>query len=152
MEKILTVSKEYIKKIMPIYTKYKEIITYLIAGGLTTIVNLGVYYGCVFTFLNPDIPFELQSAIVLSWVCAVVFAYFINKIYVFESTEQNKLKEATKFVGSRIITLLLDMFIMFLGVTVLSFNDKFIRIVSQVLVVIANYVLCKLIVFKKGAK
>ncbi len=137
------------EKILNLYKKYKEIINYLIVGVLTTVVSLAVYYISVFTFLNPDNSIQLQIANILSWIAGVAFAYFTNRKYVFESTNKNKLQEATKFVSSRITTLLLDMFIMWLGVTILHFNDKLIKLVSQVLVIVGNYILSKLFVFKK---
>lgn len=137
------------EKIKELYLKYKEIISYLIFGVLTTVVSLAVYYISVFTFLNPDNSIQLQIANILSWIAGVTFAYFTNRKYVFESKNENKLQEATKFVSSRITTLLLDMFIMWLGVTILHFNDKLIKLVSQVLVIVGNYVLSKLFVFKK---
>jgi len=137
------------KNIIKIYKKYKEIINYLIVGILTTIVSLATYYICAFTFLNPENAFELQLANIISWIIAVVFAYFTNRKYVFESTDTNKIKEATKFVGSRITTLLLDMLTMYIGVTLFKLNDKFIKIVSQVLIIISNYIISKFFVFKK---
>ena len=139
----------FMEKILNLYKKYKEIINYLIVGGLTTLIALAVYYVSVFTFLNPNNPLELQIANVLSWCAGVTFAYFTNRKFVFESKNEKKLQEATKFVSSRIATLLLDMFVMFLGVTVLKFNDKIIKIISQILVIVGNYVLSKLFVFKK---
>ena len=69
--------------IKTLYQKYKELINYLIVGGLTTVVSLGVYYGCELTFLNPEVPVQLQAANVLSWIAAVTFAYFTNRKYVF---------------------------------------------------------------------
>lgn len=138
------------KKLLNLYQRYKEIINYLIVGVLTTLVSLAVYYGSVFTFLNPDNAFQLQLANIISWITGVIFAYFTNRKYVFESKDPNKIKEAVKFTSSRIITLLLDMLIMFLGVTVLCFNDKIIKLISQILVVIGNYVFSKLFVFKKN--
>ena len=137
------------EKILNLYKKYKEIINYLIVGVLTTVVSLAVYYISVFTFLNPDNSIQLQIANILSWIAGVAFAYFTNRKYVFESKNKNKLQEATKFVSSRITTLLLDMFIMWLGVTILHFNDKLIKLASQVLVIVGNYILSKLFVFKK---
>lgn len=138
------------QKIKQIYKKYKELINYLIVGVLTTFVSLAVYYISVFTFLNPENSIQLQIANILSWIAGVAFAYFTNRKYVFESKNTNKLQEATKFVSSRVTTLVLDMVIMWLGVTLLHFNDKFIKIISQVLVIIGNYVLSKLFVFKDG--
>lgn len=136
-------------KIKELYNKYKEIINYLIFGVLTTVVSLGVYYISVFTFLNPDNAIQLQIANILSWIAGVTFAYITNRKFVFQSKEQNKLKEATKFVASRIVTLILDMIIMWLGVTVLHNNDKIIKIISQVIVVISNYIFSKIFVFTK---
>ena len=137
------------RKIKEIYLKYKELINYLIFGVLTTIVSLAVYYISTFTFLNAENSIQLQIANILSWIAGVTFAYFTNRKFVFESKNENKLKEATKFVSSRITTLVLDMFVMWLGVTILHFNDKLLKIISQFLVIIGNYILSKLIVFKK---
>ncbi len=139
-------------KIKELYKKYKEIINYLIVGGLTTLVSLVVYYLLVFTILNPENSIELQIANIVSWIVSVIFAYFTNRKYVFESKNLNKIKEATKFTTSRISTLLLDMLIMYLGVSLLRFNDKIIKLISQVLVIVGNYILSKLFVFKKTDK
>ena len=137
------------KEMIELYKKYKEIINYLIFGVLTTVVSLATYYICVFTFLNPENPVELQIANIISWIFAVLFAYVTNRKYVFESKEKNKVKEATKFVGSRVFTLILDMGVMWLGVTILGFSDKIMKMVSQVLIIIGNYIISKLFVFKK---
>lgn len=137
------------EKIKEMYLKYKEIINYLIFGVLTTVVSLGVYYICVYTFLNPENVVQLQIANIISWVAGVAFAYVTNRKFVFESNEQNKIKEASKFVTSRIATLLMDMAIMFIGVTLCKFNDKIIKLISQVVVIVMNYLLSKIIVFKK---
>ena len=137
------------EKIKEMYLKYKEIINYLIFGVLTTVVSLAVYYICVYTFLNPENVVQLQIANIISWVAGVAFAYATNRKFVFESKEENKLKEAGKFVTSRITTLLMDMAIMFIGVTLCKFNDKIIKLISQVVVIVMNYLLSKIIVFKK---
>ena len=144
--------KKLIKKVWNLYKKYDEIINYLIVGGLTTIVSLGTYYFCVYTFLNPNNGIELQIANILSWIAGVIFAYFTNRKYVFESKNPNKLKEATKFTISRLITLFLDMATMFIGVTLLKFNDKIIKLLAQVLVIVGNYIFSKLFVFRKDRK
>lgn len=138
------------EKIKELYLKYKEIINYLIVGVLTTVISLIVYYASVFTFLNPDNAIQLQIANILSWIAGVTFAYFTNRKYVFESKNPNKVKEATKFVGSRVTTLVLDMLIMYLGTTLLGFSDKIVKIVSQVVVIVGNYIISKLFVFRKS--
>ena len=129
--------------------KYGEIIRYLIVGGLTTLVSLGTYYALVWTILDPENAFQLQVANVVSWIAAVTFAYFTNRIFVFRSKNQEKMKEMIAFYLSRVGTLLIDMGIMFVFVTLLGFNDKIMKLVVQVVVTIGNYVLSKLFVFKK---
>ncbi len=145
-----------IKKIKELYVKYKEIINYLIFGVLTTIVNLITKYILLFTILNPTNGFQLQIAIIISWIVAVIFAYFTNRRFVFESKNENKLKEFISFVVARIATLLLEMFIMWFFVTLLKLNsDLYVVIftlVAQVAVVIGNYIFSKLFVFKKTDK
>ena len=136
-------------KCLKLYKKYEEIINYWIVGGLTTIVSLGSYYLCIYTFLDPDVWYQLQAANIISWICAVTFAYFANRIFVFKSKNQKKFKEAVSFYSSRVATLLMDMGIMFLFVTLLHLNDKIMKLVVQVVVTVANYILSKLFVFKK---
>ena len=131
--------------------KILEVVRYLIVGLLTTLVSLAIYYGLVYTVLNPENALQLQIANILSWIGSVTFAYITNRTVVFRSNSKNKIKEATKFLGSRLVTLVLDMGIMFTGVTILSYNDKMIKILSQVIVIISNYVLSKLFVFKTSS-
>ena len=66
----------------------REVISYLIVGVLTTVVSLGSYFICVHTFLDPNDGFQLQAANVISWICAVTFAYFTNRKFVFQSKEK----------------------------------------------------------------
>ena len=132
-----------------LFNKYKKIIMYLIFGVLTTVISLIVYYALTYTILNPNNSIYLQIANILSWIAGVLFAYFTNRKYVFESKNENKLKEFISFVGARVTTLILDMLIMGVGVSLLHGNDKILKLISQVLVIVGNYVLSKLIVFKK---
>lgn len=138
-----------IKKIKELYNKHKEIINYVIVGGLTTVVSLGVYYGLVLTIMNPKNPVLLQAANVTSWIAAVTFAYFANRKYVFNSKNKNWFVEATKFYSSRLFTLFVDMGFMFLLVTFLNFNDKVSKIIVQFIILVLNYILSKFLVFIK---
>ena len=130
-----------------IYSQNKEIINYLFFGVLTTIVSLLTYYILTSTIFNPEKAIELQIANIISWIFSVTFAYITNRKYVFNSKSEDILSECSKFFTSRIATLLLDILIMFLGVTILKFNDKIIKIISQVLIIIGNYILSKIFVF-----
>lgn len=140
------------KNLVKLYRKYEEIVNYFIAGVLTTVVCLAIYYACVLTFLDPGNPFELQAANVISWVLAVAFAYGINRSFVFKSKNENRLAEAVRFVGSRVTTLFLDMAVMYVFVTLLDGSDKVGKLVSQVLVMAGNYLLSKLFVFARNNK
>lgn len=139
-------------KIKELYIKYEEIINYLIVGGLTTIVSLGTYYACVLLFLDPLNPAQLQLANVISWVAAVLFAYVTNRKYVFKSKNKGIFVEMLKFFTSRVGTLLMDMTIMFIGVTVLHYNDKIMKLLVQVIVTVFNYIFSKWLVFKNNHK
>ena len=141
--------RSMIETIKNLFQKYREMIMYLIFGVLTTVVSLIVYYLLVYTVLNPNNAFELQVANILSWVAGVTFAYFTNRSVVFQSKNENKLKEATSFVLARVVTLVMDMLIMFIGVTLLHGSDKVLKLISQVIVIVSNYVFSKLFVFKK---
>lgn len=132
-----------------IYYKNPEVWNYLIVGLLTTIVSFVVYFGLTRTLLDANVAIELQIANVISWVISVAFAYVTNRIFVFKSKNKKIFTEISKFVGSRILSLLMDVGIMFLIVTVLSMSDVIGKLISQVVVIIANYILSKLLVFKK---
>ena len=139
-------------KIKELCVKYREMIAYLIVGVLTTVVSLAVYYILVFTFLDPNNFIQLQIANIISWIAGVIFAYFTNRKFVFQSKDPDMKKEFLKFAAARLSTLVMDMVVMFVLVTWLGFNDKICKIISNVLVIIANYVFSKLFVFNKAEK
>lgn len=140
-------------KIKELYKKYEEVIKYLFFGVLTTIVSLGSKYLLLFTVLDASNGVQLQIAVVISWIFACIFAYVTNRIWVFKSKAKKIVKEFITFITARILTLGLEMLIMFIFVTALGFNsDLWVVIwslVAQVVVVVANYVLSKLFIFKK---
>lgn len=125
----------------------KEIFVYIIVGILTTIVGLVVYYGLTFTVLNADDPLQLQVANILMWIVAVTFAYVTNRKFVFESKNEKIIQEALSFYGARIVTLLVDMGLMFLFVSLLKFDDRIVKLMVQVVVIVLNYVFSKFLVF-----
>ena len=132
-----------------LYIKYREIISYLIVGGLTTVVSLVTYYACVLTALDPNHPVQLQCANILSWIAAVAFAYVTNRRFVCRIRNKHMLREAGAFVASRVGTLVMDMALMFIMVTLGGLNDKIAKLAVQVVVTVANYVLSKFFVFHK---
>ena len=127
---------------------FVEIIKYLIVGVLTTVVSFVTYFILTRTFLDPDNAIKLQIANIISWIAAVTFAYITNRIFVFESKNKNIFLEICLFVFARILSLFMDMGCMFIIVSLLGKSDIIGKLVSQVVVTIANYVFSKLIVFK----
>lgn len=129
--------------------KDSEIIRYLIIGVLTTMVSLGVYYILTLTIFDPKKAIELQITNIISWIASVTFAYFTNRSFVFQQTQKMSLKEAVNFYLSRLSTLGIDMIMMYILVTLLGFNDKIIKLIVQVVVIVLNYVFSKFFVFNK---
>ena len=129
--------------------KYRELIAYVIVGGLTTLVSMALYYGSTWTFLDGNDPLQVQIANVISWVGAVAFAYVTNRVFVFRSRNTAIFREMLSFVSSRVLTLLLDMGCMWLLVTAIGIDHRIAKLVSMVLVTVGNYIISKLLVFKK---
>lgn len=139
------------EKIKEQYFKYKEIINYLVFGGLATVVNFVTYF-IVARLIGID---EVLSS-GISWFFSVLFAYITNKLFVFESkTDGIKavLIEMGSFFLARIVSgILCDVGTFALMVKVFNINDLFAKVVTQVMVVIVNYVFSKLIIFRKKNK
>lgn len=144
----------------------REVLSYLLFGGLTTLVALLTfwlpdklfsavgYQGVVHYATQSDKNFAYIEANVISWICAVTFAFVTNKRFVFESKATDAktvLRELSTFVGGRLATLLVDTLLMVLFVTALSFPEMLAKIIVQVVVVVLNYFISKWIVFRKPA-
>lgn len=140
-----------IDKIKELWVKYEEIIVYLIVGGMTTVFSwFWMFLVNIVVFGNPLYPTNMQNFILstVNWTAGVVFAYPMNRKFVFKSKEPKILAECSKFVASRISTLILDIVVRqilgWIGI------DVFVTtLISAVLVIIGNYIFSKLLVFKK---
>ncbi|MCQ2516774.1 MAG: GtrA family protein [Saccharofermentans sp.] len=136
-----------IDKLKKLCIKYKSFIMYGIFGVLTTVVNYFVYWLCAR-------PLSLDPMVsnTIAWVAGVAFAYVTNRKYVFESQENSTkgiIRELGSFTVSRLFTYFVEQAILFVFVKRLGFNDLIIKLIANVVVIILNYVLSKLIVFKK---
>lgn len=138
-----------IEKVKKLFIKYREIIVYLIVGVLTTIVSWGAaFLGKL--ILNTDISWQNTLNNTFSWVVGVLFAYPLNRKWVFKSVNPQIFKEFIGFASSRVSTLIMDIVIMWLTVNVLDMQYWNAKIfISSVIVTIANYVFSKLFIFKK---
>lgn len=135
------------QKIRALLEKYWDIITYLFFGVLTTIVNYVVYLP-VYNLMG------LSAAVsnAIAWVVAVAFAYLTNKPFVFKSHDwsaKTVVPELTKFVSCRLASGVMETAILFVTVDLLDWNGNVWKLVTNVLVVILNYLASKLLVFKK---
>lgn len=134
-------------KIKELYFKYKEVINYLFFGGCTFLVSIISFY-----LFNKVIGFNEHVANIISWVLAVSFAYITNKKYVFESKTSEKkdlLREIGSFVSARLLTLVMEELILLIGVNFMHIDSMIVKIVAQVIVIVSNYFLSKLFIFKK---
>ncbi len=128
------------------WKKYREPITYIVFGVLTTVVNIAVYY----VFTEP-VPVYYLLANALAWLLSVLFAFVTNKVFVFESKSWRfavAIPEMGTFFLARIATGVMDMALMWLLVDVISVQEMWAKIVVNVLVVVANYLVSKLWIFR----
>ncbi len=132
-----------------LFKKYREQISYLFFGVMTTLVNWGVYYLFAWLILGEgDLNKSISKAI--AWVFAVVFAFVTNKFFVFETKSgEHLLREILTFFGARVLSGVVEVVGFAILVDGLKFNDFVINIVIAVFVVIFNYVLSKFLIFKK---
>lgn len=140
-----------LSSIKKIYRKNEEIISYLIVGVLTTIVSYVTYLVCANILFSVKGPLDIQISNIISWICAVLFAYYTNKKFVFKSHKsgREKILEMLNFFESRVLTLFVDMGMMYVMVTMNDINDAIAKLVVQVVITILNYLLSKVIVFRK---
>ena len=141
-----------IEKIKALCLKHREILVYLVVGVLTTLVSWAAKF--LFNFLvyggaaHPD---GVQNTIlsVVENAAGIAFAYPTNRAWVFQSKNPNLLAEAGSFVGSRLVTMLIGWLLNLLIVNVLGFSVFIGTVVASIFVVVGNYVISKLFVFKK---
>lgn len=129
--------------------QYKEILLYGIFGVLTTLINIVCF------FLLDQMGMNMYLNNTISWIVSVLFAYITNKIFVFESkdcTLKVLLKEGLSFFFFRLLSYFMDMFAMYLLVDIFLLSKMVSKIISNVIVIVANYVFSKVFIFKKKSK
>ena len=121
----------------------REITSYIIFGVLTTLVNIFTYS---FLVLFVDLNYLISN--IIAWVISVIFAYITNRKWVFKSKNENIIKEFSLFISGRLFVGVLDMTILFVCVEFLLLNNLISKVITQVIVVISNYLISKLVIFK----
>ena len=123
----------------------REVFFYLVFGVLTTLVNI-----VSFAILTRLLSAGTVLSNVIAWFLSVLFAYVTNRIWVFQSKDGNVFREAAAFFSGRIGTGVLDTVVMFITVDLLGWNDMVMKVISNIIVVILNYIISKFFVFKGG--
>ncbi len=134
------------EKIRALLCKYREVLSYLIFGVLTTAVNYIVYLLAAPFFETTTIPTAI------AWILSVIFAYVTNRRYVFHSDAKGGAaiwREIGTFFSARLLSGVMDVGIMWLFADRLGLNDKLVKLASNVFVVLFNYVASKLVIFKR---
>ena len=125
----------------------REVISYLIFGVLTTLVNWVVYAAMV------KVHIDYRIAIAVAWAVSVLFAFIVNKIFVFQSYNMRPafvMKEITSFVACRAVSGVMEMVFMIVMVSWIHMDEYISKIAVSVIVVIVNYVFSKLFIFRKS--
>lgn len=141
-------SLRFLSFVKPFYIAHKEIFLYVLFGGLTTVISI----------LSFAVAYELCNinehiANIISWILAVTFAFITNKTWVFKGSVDNHetvFKQALSFYVGRVFTLLFEEVIVFVFITQLGFAALLVKIATQVIVLILNYLISKYYVFKKS--
>ena len=132
-----------------LWRRHKELILYVFFGGCTTLINIVSYFAC-----RRLLQMSVVSADIWAWVLAVIFAYVTNKLYVFESKSwhiKQILKESAEFLAARVLSLGVDVAILYGTVHLLGFWELPMKVLANVVVIIMNYVFSKWIIFRKDA-
>ena len=138
------------KKIPAMLGRHYDLFLYLFVGGLTTILNLVIYYVLV-NAANVD-PYTSTA---IAWFFAMLFAFFINKLWVFNDkswTFKHAMYQFWTFTAARILSFGMEELLMFLGIELCKINENIVKLPIQILVVLVNYVASKMIIFRKKGK
>ena len=131
----------------PFYKKYKEALMYLFFGGLT-------FFLSIFLFWFMDSVMHLNELVnnTIDWIICVAFQFFTNRTWVFDGkvdTKKDFLKQAGSFTAGRLFTLIVENLLIFIFITLMRFPKMPVKLGATFVVIVLNYIISKLIVFKK---
>ena len=141
-----------LRPLWPFWEKHREVLVYLFIGGMTTLVSWAAKFLWNFAFYAGTAePTALQNTIlsVVENAAGIAFAYPTNRKWVFRSKNPHILSEAAGFVGSRLVTMVLGWLTNLLLVNVLGVSVYVSTVVAAILVIVGNYIISKLLVFRK---
>ncbi len=126
----------------------REIITYIIFGILTTAINLIVY-----VILTKVSGIDYRIATTIAWIVSILFAFITNKIFVFRNVNRGVfliVRELMLFVAFRVLSFVLDIILLIALIQILQMDDLISKVITNVLVVILNYIASKVYIFKSS--
>ena len=132
-----------------LYAKYKSVLLYIFFGGLTTVISIGSFALC-----NQWLMVNELIANVISWICAVSFAYVTHRVWGFRSSAKGArqiLSEALSFFSGRLVTRGIEEMMLLVFVTIARMNGMVIKVIAQFVVLVLNYFISKLVVFRSKA-
>lgn len=127
--------------------QYTQPLLYIICGVGATIINIAVYWLSVHI-----LGLGVLISTCIAWAMAVLFAFFSNKLYVFKEKSMDRAvvaKQGVMFFTCRLGSGLLDLACMYIGVSILAINDMYVKLLANIVVIIANYVASKFYIFRK---
>lgn len=140
-------SLPFLRIFEPFYKAHKEVLLYLLFGGLAFVVSIATY-----AFFNVTVGINELVANILSWIITVAFAFLTNRVWVFNAPTKNAaefIQQMISFFGGRVITLVIEEVILLVFITLLKFASMPVKVVAQIVVIVLNYVISKVLVFKK---
>ncbi|MBR1714926.1 MAG: GtrA family protein [Treponema sp.] len=143
----LLMEKRCFRFLNPFYKRHKEVLLYLFFGGLSFLVNLGSFMLCASLFDMNEL-----AANVIAWIITVLFVYVTNKLWVFKvelHTHGEFVLQIVSFFVARVGTLVLEEVIIFCFITKLKLNSVAVKVAAQIVVIVANYIMSKLVIFRK---
>ena len=150
-ENMINLISDYIEEVDNVswYNKYKEGLLYLFFGGGTTLINI------ISFIIFRQFKLSVDVSNVIAWLIAVIFAFITNKLFVFDSKNTDRktvMKETISFLIARVISLGIDTGLLHLMIDFMKIHEVIAKVISNIVVIIVNYIFSKLFIFKKEKK
>ena len=150
-ENMINLISDYIEEVdnVSLYNKYKEGLLYLFFGGCTTLINI------ISFIIFRQFKLGVDVSNIIAWLIAVIFAFITNKLFVFDSKNTDRktvMKETISFLIARVISLGIDTGLLHLMIDFMKIHEVIAKVISNIVVIIVNYIFSKLFIFKKEKK
>ena len=135
------------EKVKELWKNYEEAIRYLFWGGVAFFLSMALFY----VFANM-MDIDEQLANTMDWIICVIFTYFTNRIFVFKSKSRGVFgmgKEFVSFISARLGTLIIENVILYVTIDLLTMNNMLAKLIGQFVVIVSNYILSKLWIFRR---